>query len=140
MRHGGIEKQEAVTPGPAGVYRLAGEDKFLQLEFIEMWQEGKCMYGMIDSGAALNCIGSERMRGLKTTAWKEKRVIIEGLGGTTKTQGVAVVPLELANGAKIAVEFTVVESLGGLILLGLPFLRQVEARIDFANGFRHNVW
>lgn len=116
-------------------FEIVQRSEVTEMEFLELIQDETSFYGLVDCGAATNCMGGRCVEELRIESKENKKVIIEGIGGRVTTRGKVIVEFMVGNGQLIKVEFTIVDQLGKMILLGLPFLRQIAATVDFRNGW-----
>ena len=83
----------------------------------------------------MNCIGAEAAD-LVRGQWVTKRDSrVEGIGGVATAKGTVRVRFVLPTTDPVEQEFVVIEELQTAIILGLPFLREVRAVVDCANGW-----
>lgn len=108
--------------------------KCYKLMFLELYQQSIKVLGMIDSGASVNCIGSKLVEQLYIDEGEVVNDQIRGIGGNATIQGYAMITFTLPGGMHIQQLFVVMSSLQSAVILGLPFLKTVEARLDFKDG------
>lgn len=92
-------------------------------------------FAMIDSGAQVNLV-SKTVADLCTSfpCPSRQKIQISGVGGMkTKVNGWIYLPVELPSGQKCNIEAAVYNEESPTVIFGMPFLRQVRARVDFVN-------
>lgn len=105
------------------------------LEFLELWQNNKLVRGLVDTGAEVNCIGGDILQLLDYEWILQRNTKVEGIGGMAETEGSVRIEFMLGTMDLVIQNFIVVKELRMGIILGLPFLRGIEAKIDCINGW-----
>lgn len=116
------------------------KDKKTNLMYIKIETKRNKLYALIDSGAAVNCIGPALIHKVDIVRELPDRQVVEGIGGSVSTFGIVTVRLTLPTSDVLEIDFVVVEGLNEIILLGLPFLKNIKAKIDFINNIMYNMY
>lgn len=123
----------ARTPWELG-YRaaLAVVARRYGLLFVELWQRKHRILGLVDSGSEINLIGEGLLDHISYASAGNISKYIRGVGGArSQVLRWVSLTLELENGVQYIGPFAVLRELGTAMILGLPFLRGVNAVLDF---------
>ena len=106
-----------------------------QLQFVTITNNQKDFLALVDSGAQLNLISEDLVESLQVEQSLRCDICnFRGVGNDKmKIDMWILVKLDLANGATVRVPLAVVKQMENMVILGLPFLIQVKARIDPRN-------
>lgn len=99
------------------------------LQFVAVKIRGRKVLGMIDTGADINCIGSKICTELNIGWNKDNSLTIQGIGGPAQSLGIARIRVDIAPGKFIIQSFVVISALETGIILGLPFLQEINGVI-----------
>lgn len=103
------------------------------LVFIEFQNNENSYLGLIDSGAQLNVISSALLPSCCWKPFKEKtKLSITGVNGV-KSRIIEWITMNilLKNGLEIKLTFAVIDLPKSTIIFGIPFLKEVKAKLDF---------
>lgn len=104
------------------------------LHFLPVFYDDCKLIAMIDSGAEVNVIGQDLVNRLGCLQMKLGNLRLHGCGGVSLTSKWVKLWLRLTNGQACMVTAVVSPEFGTALILGSPFLHDVEANIDFGSG------
>lgn len=106
-----------------------------ELLFLEFFHGGSAYMAMVDSGAQINLMSSVVAQSCDAKEVDSIPIFeLAGVNGTrSRIQRWISLPICINNGAEYMLQIAVFRSETPMIILGIPFLQQVKARVDFAN-------
>ena len=106
------------------------------LLFIEFTNKELAYLAMVDSGAQINVMSDSIAQFCNHTQTSENSIgELSGFnGGTAKVQKWLNIPIQLTNGFSCIIPFAIVKIEKPTIILGLPFLKHIKAKLDFVNN------
>lgn len=116
---------------------LVADPKLVErLMLMELYNDGKVFMALVDSGASINAIDSELLKQCVHQRSLVGRIKdVRGFtGASRKIQEWIRLPVVLPNGQAVTLTLAVLEWGQPMILLGLPFLVQTKATVDFSIG------
>lgn len=104
------------------------------LEFLQFTSGNLGFIALLDSGAQLNVMNGKLLHGLTYDSIEIPVFCVYGMqGSASKIDKWIILKIVLANGQSIDVTFAIMNDVPNLIILGRPFLLQVEAVVDHVN-------
>lgn len=106
------------------------------LLFIKIHHKNQAYLALIDSGAQLNVLSKHIFDACNAEILQNGRVMqITGVNGTKSCVSHWVrMPIRLNNHNAVEIDFAVVDIFPPTVILGMPFLKKLEAIIDFRQG------
>lgn len=117
------------------VYNVLPRMRAEELLFMSCKNPSTDFFAMIDSGAQINLISKNvAYHCTSFPSPSRQKIQISGVGGTkTRVIEWVYLPVEMPSGQKCNVEAAVYDEESPTVIFGMPFLRQVRARVDFVN-------
>lgn len=104
------------------------------LQFITLMNNNSELLALIDSGAQLNLISQELLRNLTFNSIEGTVSRLRGVDNSVvKIVDWVLITMHLSNRMAVNVPFAVVNGIKSGVILGLPFLKQLRAKVDPAN-------
>jgi hypothetical protein len=101
------------------------------VRYIKIYQGRRMFPALFDPGSELNVVGSQILNHLKADPIPGPTLTMVGIGGEARASLWYQINCELSNGIKIVLRAVKSDQLGPNILLGMPFIKKIQGKVDF---------